>query len=772
MDMTPASLGTSAVATLAPPQGDPGPARRGPMWRHLSPWLPAFVAVAGVAAVLGRYGVALPDMAVFAGYLTLAVALPGVLLVRVCYRGALTLVEELALGLVLGYVLEVLAYIAARAAGVPLLVVVWPIATYALFLAVPRLRRHWRTPPRRDVPAWWSWALALTVVYLAAWSAFTFFRSNPLTWPDMGTAHFEMPYHLALVGELKHHMPPTVPLVAGEPLLYHWFVYAHFAASSWITGLEPVVLLFRLGPVPMLVAFAVLVGVIGRRVTGSYVGALLSIAGSVFVAIPSLHPNANGLLLWTGVQHTPFTGPTQTFGAVLFAPVVLLLLDLFEQGRLGRGRWLLMAVFLVGVMGAKATYLPLLIAGLLAAAAVTLVARRRISWPVPAVLGMAAACFCYAQVVLFGGAKQGMAVEPLALMSRTWADLTPGDGPATRGALAGITLVFLACWLVTWAGAFGLLSRPRVLLQPAVALLLGMSAAGFGGILLLGHPHLGQGYFLQAVYPYLAVLAAYGLVVVTRRERTPRWALGCAVAGGLLVAYLIRVLCGVELPLAPGRPESALYLPYVALLGVAGVAAAAALLARRVARAWACVIVLVASAGMPSAWQARAQLLVSRVPGGEAQEVSHPSPDQVPQGTLAAGRWLRDHSLPDDLVATNAHCRWEYPDVCDSRHFWLSALSERRMLVEGWAYTARNHDQAGPGLLPEHVPFWDGELFRLNEQVFTKPTAEALRLLRDGYGVRWLIAERPIPEAAARLGALATARFRAGDYAIYELRPR
>src|SRR4051794_30962421 len=89
-----------------------------PAWR----WLPTAFVVALTVAVLGFYGVSGWDMALFGIYVAVGLALPGVLLVRALYGGSHTLAEEIALGLVLGYALEVLVYIAARAVGLPLLV--------------------------------------------------------------------------------------------------------------------------------------------------------------------------------------------------------------------------------------------------------------------------------------------------------------------------------------------------------------------------------------------------------------------------------------------------------------------------------------------------------------------------------------------------------------------------------------------------------------------------------------------------------------------------
>src|SRR5206468_950340 len=80
--------------------------------------------------------------------------------------------------------------------------------------------------------------------------------------------YVDMMFQVALAGELKNHVPATIPWVQGEPLHYHWFLYPEVAATSWVTGLEPMTLLYRLTIMPMLAAIVVLVAVTARRVTG------------------------------------------------------------------------------------------------------------------------------------------------------------------------------------------------------------------------------------------------------------------------------------------------------------------------------------------------------------------------------------------------------------------------------------------------------------------------------------------------------------------------
>jgi len=136
----------------------------------------------------------------------------------------------------------------------------------------------------------------------------------------------------------------------------------------------------------------------------------------------------------------------------------------------------------------------------------------------------------------------------------------------------------------------------------------------------------------------------------------------------------------------------------------------------------------------------------------------------LPRSRVDAARWVRDHSDPDDIVATNVHCVGYYGDLCDSRSFWLSAYAERSVLVEGWAFAPR---LATVGL----TAFWDPEKLRRNDEAFIEPTAEGLRELRERYGVRWLVVDRTVGKEPPALGELAVRRYDNGRLAVYELTP-
>ncbi|MEQ4717339.1 hypothetical protein [Nonomuraea sp. B19D2] len=690
------------------------------------------------------------------------------LLIRMLYPGRRTLAEEVALGLALGFAVEIATYIAARAVGLPLLVLAWPIGTYVSFLAVPRLRALWKAGPRSEAPVWWAWGLALIVCYLVAKSAYSYFSIGPLTWPELARYSDDVPFHLGLIGELKHHMPPMSAIVAGESQFYHWFVYAHWAAASWITGVEPLVLLLRLGVLPMLAAFVVLIGLLARQVTNSWKGGMLAVLATLGVGAPRLFLGSVGTFTWGGINDAAWGSPTFTFGALLFVPVVLLVADLLGKRRHERAAWLLLGVFLIAVMGAKATYLPLLLVGLLLAV-VAGAMRRRVPWPALLALVLAGACLLFAQLVLFGGQRQGLLVAPFSYMGTVWQDLTGAlvDVSPSLTSVLGVTVVYLLAWAVTWSPVLGLLSRPGLVIRSDVAVMLGIAAAGLGATVVFDHPGRSQVYFLWASYPYLAVLAVFGTLVILRRACVPRRMTLCAVGAGLVGAYVIPLLCGVRAPLGPGRPDFVLLLPYIALVVVAGLTVIVLAGLRRAMRGWALIIVAMAVIGLPAAHHARALSFLSR--GGTEPSAPEVPASVIPQGVLSAARWVRGHSTPDDLIATNVHCRWGLEKPCDSRQFWLSALAERHVLVEGWAFTAKNVDRWTPGQVEQYQPFWDRERLAANEAVFLSPSTATIQRLRDQYGVRWLLVdERRLPQGS-RLGDFAELRYRAGDYAAYRL---
>lgn len=100
----------------------------------------------------------------------------------------------------------------------------------------------------------------------------------------------------------------------------------------------------------------------------------------------------------------------------------------------------------------------------------------------------------------------------------------------------------------------------------------------------------------------------------------------------------------------------------------------------------------------------------------------------------------------------------------------MSGLGQRRVLIEGWAYTEQAHAAHGiDGQSSRTAPFYDPELFALNERAFAAPTRSVLNALW-ARGVRYLFADEGAgPVAVTQLTRLANCRFAADGVYIFEL---
>jgi hypothetical protein len=439
------------------------------------------------------------------------------------------------------------------------------------------------------MPVGWSWSVAAMAGFALAWLAWSGFLLHPLSGAGMNTPYVDATFHLSLIGELRHHFPPKVPWVTGEPVSYHWFVHAHMAASSWVTAIEPQVILFRLFAIPLVVLTVVLTAILGSRISGRLWAG--PVAAALYVLVGSFSPYA---WAWFGPSFTDTSlllgtlwgSPTQTYGMALFLPVVLLLVDRLRREPGAGGQWLLFALVLTATVGGKATFLPLLLGGIGLAAVIGLIARRRIERPLIIAGALTFAGFLYAQMVLFGGATQGLLVEPFAVLESI---AGTHMNPIPTWFLTLAFALTLLSWSARAAGVLGIMSRRERWLDPLAGVLVGIVVVGTVAAFTFSQSGGGQLYFVRSVTPFIAVLSAWGAAQLLPRERATRnMALvlfGTALAGA--AASTVVILAGDQvrphIAQLGNRREVAIALvtPYVVVLAVVAALALALLLLRR-----------------------------------------------------------------------------------------------------------------------------------------------------------------------------------------------
>jgi hypothetical protein len=740
--------------------------------RHaaLARWAPLLATLVFVATLLLRAGTAPLDLIRYALYAGLAVILPGTLVYRLLRGRPRTLVEDLALGAAVGLALEIPAFALFSALDLRGVAWLWPALVVVPFAAVPRLRRHFNPRGYARVPLGWSWSVAAVVCFFTAYLAIVFIDRNPILPTSEGTRQYlDLAYQLSLAGDAKNHIPLNVPQVAGEPLDYHWFGYAHMAMTSLVGHIDLPVVALRLA-VPGLCAAAIVgTAVVGWRVSGRpYVGA---VAAALFFAVGEFSfTDPVGFPFGTQATFVVWHGMSMIYSWVLLIALIAPLVDIVRHSDRQssvdspRGAFILATVLLFASSGAKASTLPVVALALVVTAVLMLVFRRRIPWAVVGIGLVTGAALLFAIAVLFRFHSYGSSFGPLQGLEPFWSD---GQTRGTAGqsiVVLGVWVAFVLNMLLRYAGMVPLLLDRRGYTDPGAWLLVAGGLAGPAIYLVVSQASGGNQYYTRAGFAFGVIASAWGYGLLFERARLPI-AGRVALATGSAVFVLAVVLANLSYATVPSgttadaqlRPILSWAWLLVIIGAIAGVAWWFAGYRWRFLRGRGALVTLTAVllAGAPGLIMDERKSL--RYPNGGAY-----APISLPQSRVDAARWVRDHSSPDDILATNAHCIGYFGTLCDPRSFWLSAYAERRVLVEGWAFAPR---VATNGI----VPFWDQAKLAANDAAFAQPTRAGLDELRTRYGVRWLVVDRQVAVESPELVTLAHKVYDNHRIAVYSL---
>jgi hypothetical protein len=117
-------------------------------------------------------------------------------------------------------------------------------------------------------------------------------------------------------------------------------------------------------------------------------------------------------------------------------------------------------------------------------------------------------------------------------------------------------------------------------------------------------------------------------------------------------------------------------------------------------------------------------------------------PYSISIGTYEIANYLKGVSNKNDLIATNRHCAGlEENQTCTARQFALSALSERRVFLEGWSYTTC------PLSEPILNKYWKEDSWKVNQDFFIAPNDENFEVLRKS-GVDWFVVDTTRPSVS------------------------
>ncbi|WP_327738343.1 hypothetical protein OG749_35690 [Streptomyces nojiriensis] len=796
-----AGLGARPLSGSSPSRTTdrPGPHA---FWR----FLPAAAAYLLLVSLLLASDTTVSDVARYTFYVLWGVMLPGTLVFRALRRRPHSLVEDLAFGTVLGLVLELAAWAVLVGTGAQAFALAWPLAVVIPFTAVPKLRRHWRPRGYTRPSLGWSWSVSGTVMLSSVYFHQVFLSLYPVL-PDKEDSRLfnDMPYLLSLAANAKHNVPLTFPQAAGEPLHYHWFTFAHMAMTDMVGHIDLAVIESRL-MVPALAALGmVIAAVVAQRLSGrAWAGPLAALLVFAVAEFTAIYPNP--VPTWTfgapAVRLMSWSSLSLTYSQPLLIALMGVIGDALRRSRkegataadgegadrvprFGREVYVLVALFALASTAAKASTLPVTLAGLALAGLVLLITTRRIPWQVVGLGAILGGAQLFATAVIFNFESYGLEIIPFGNIRGYWADQGNLRSPAFQALVVVGTLVaFVLNHQLKLLGIIPLISKRRLRLEPVQWFLLGASVAGPCAYLVVNGYN--ASYFTLASLPFGAVLSAWGFCeTFERAELGARAKAALAFAAlafsalltfgiyrysGRWSAYVLR-LAGDK---GHGATSYSVLLPALALAAALVLAALVGVVLWRLGgRVWpalrgrGAIVLLTAAltAGTPGIFH---DVLQSRESLWSYSYV-------LPRSHVQAARWIRAHSEPSDVLATNSHC-WQVEGPlpagtkCDinTRSQWLSAYSERSVLIEGWGYAPRAMALSGGGAA-YYGPFWDQELFRFNEDAVYRPTAAILRRLHDRHHVRYIVAHRPSGAESPLLAKLAKKVYDNGQMAVYEL---
>ena len=528
--------------------------------------------------------------------------------------------------------------------------------------------------------------------------------SQPTQWAGWHRFYVDLPFHIAMTSEVAARSPQVYPWVADTPLSYTWLYHSSMGVWASITNVSAADVVLQAWPILFAVLIPALISITAWEVTRNKYVAL---------AAPLVYVLPHGLIFATRlVGQIPLfqISPTRDFAHLFILLCVLSLVRLLGNSslRATNGWWfLILGISTFVLTGAKGSAMPIVLGGVLCSVLFLIIVRRlRVIHLLVAGEFVVVAVASFFLTLPEPGSTQSLAWGPLAFSGTT----TP---LAAVVILAILIFATLGAWLV-----IGIRAPNGWLVSN---LLGGVVLAGLLGLGLLTHPSGSELYFWQSAQPLFAIILTWAGTIL----------IGTYGKKFALAVFSIWLISNV-LSLATQR------------MGVIGAAivvmALCAMLILKIS------IHGSLSLGQQRPWFMRVglALAIAGVLTQSAQLVSIPTgyaggststindPGAINETQLAAFQFIRSHSTPADKVITNKHCSSGTlaDQDCNYRWFAVAAWTERRVLVEGWAYT-----QNGTS------PDWVQDELDLGDRFISSPTVTDKRKLQS-LGVKYVYVDK------------------------------
>ena len=538
-----------------------------------------------------------------------------------------------------------------------------------------------------------------------------------LVWPDTYNA-------IAQAGEITNHGPSIFPFVADAqvPLKYHWGAFSLGSFISFFGSFELVVSMFKTQFILLGILYFGLLYLAGKAIGKSWIAGVFSIILGGLTIYPTF-PEFNDQI---GLAR-PFISSTSMpqFTANVFAILAIYLIYSYNQIKINNNLKIITLFFVTLTAtlskGPVGLLIVLLVITYLISNYKVDLKKNTINLLIPSVIGFIVG---YSQVSSSSSSEGRNGTSLWFNPLDTFKLLAEGYGLVlnSRSIIVFMILFIFSFSSLIFVTIHSYRQKTLKLSLPLVITIL----AGIGGTLLLETWGDSQLFLLYSVIPFIGVLLAS---VAFYRETELKTDKILLIAFGLLGQPVLFALFSSFVPRAQVLRTFALWV--VATGFVFLVTVVIAQINKKSVFTYLLTVSL--SIGMFSGltkFDQKAYALPEH-------------PYSISIGTYEIANYLKRESNKNDLIATNRHCAGlEENQTCTARQFALSALSERRVFLEGWSYTTC------PLSEPILNKYWKEDSWRLNQDFFITPTTDNLEVLRKS-GVDWLVVDSTRPSVSS-----------------------
>jgi hypothetical protein len=536
-----------------------------------------------------------------------------------------------------------------------------------------------------------------------------------LVWPDTYNA-------IAQAGEITNHGPSIFPFVADAqvPLKYHWGAFSLGSFISFFGSFELIVSIFKTQFILLGILYFGLLYLTAKVIGKSWIAGVFSLILGGLTIYPTF-PEFNDQI---GLAR-PFISSTSMpqFTANVFAVLAIYFIYSYNQIKINNNLKIITLFFITlaatlskGPVGLLIVILT--ITYLISNYKVDL-RRNAINLLIPSVAGFIAG---YSQVTSSSSSEGRNGTSLWFNPLDTFKLLAEGYGLTlnSRSISVFVILFIISFSSLIFVSIHTYHQKTLNLFLPLVTTIL----AGIGGTLLLETWGDSQLFLLYSVIPFIGVLLASAAFYKETELKTDKILL---ITLGLLGQPVLFALFSSFVPRAQVLRTFVLWALATGFVFLVTVVIAKI----NKKNVFTYLLIVSLSIGMFSGLT-KFDLKAYSLP-------EHPYSTSI--GTYEIANYLRKESNKNDLIATNRHCAGlEENQTCTARQFALSALSERRVFLEGWSYTTC------PLSEPILNKYWKEDSWRVNQDFFIAPNSGSFEVLRKS-GVDWFVVDTTRPSA-------------------------